>query len=101
MFHSAAELGEKALVNLGFSKYEAYRSTRTFKHHEEQVLEELYELWKTDKKHFIRESRRFSEQLSETLQAEKNYSIHETDSAWGTSNIVEETKLKNESDKNQ
>ncbi len=99
VFHSAAELGEMVLTSLGFSKYEAYKATRTFKHHEEQVLEDLYELWKTDKKHFIQESRRFSEQLSETLQAEKNYSIHETDCAWDVTTIIEEAVSKNESDK--
>lgn len=98
VFHSAAELGEMVLANLGFSKYEAYKATRTFKHHEEQVLEDLYELWKTDKKHFIQESRRFSEQLSETLKAEKNYNIHETDCAWDVNSTIEEARSKSNSE---
>lgn len=99
VFHSAAELGEKALTNLGFSAYEAHRATRTFKHHEEQVLLDLYELWKDDKNRFIIESKRFSEQLSETLQAEKNYNIHETDCAWDVNSIIEEARSKNKSEK--
>lgn len=89
-FNSAAELGEKALVHLGFSKYEAYRSARTFKHHEQQVIMDLYEHWLKDEGHFIQETRRFSEQLAEVLQAEKDYSIHEADCAWDVESIREE-----------
>lgn len=90
VFDSAAELGQKALENLGFSRYEAYRSIRTFKHHEEQVLLDLYELWKEDENRFIQESRRFSEQLSEILQAEKDYLIHEPDYEWDANAVQEE-----------
>jgi len=92
VFDSAAELGEKALVNLGFSNYEAYRATRTFKHHEKQVLLDLYTLWKEDENRFIQETRRFSDQLSEILQAEKDYLIHETDYAWNANSIREEVE---------
>jgi monovalent cation:proton antiporter-2 (CPA2) family protein len=95
VFDSAAELGEKALVQLGFSRYEAYRATRTFKHHEKQVLLDLYALWKEDENRFIQETRRFSEQLSEMLQAEKDYLIHETDYAWNANSIREEAELEN------
>jgi hypothetical protein len=90
VFDSAAELGEKALVQLGFSKYEAYRAARTFKHHEKQVLLDLYTLWKEDENRFIQETRRFSEQLSEILQAEKDYIIHETDYAWNEKTIIDD-----------
>jgi monovalent cation:proton antiporter-2 (CPA2) family protein len=97
VFDSAAELGEKALVQLGFSRYEAYRATRTFKHHEKQVLLDLYTLWKEDENRFIQETRRFSEQLSEMLQAEKDYLIHETDYAWNVNSIREEAESENDS----
>lgn len=96
VYYSAAELGEKALVNLGFNKYEAYRSTRTFKHHEEEILEELYKHWREDHNEFIRESKRFSEQLSGTLKAEKNYSIHDSDCAWDADSLRSEAKKENE-----
>ncbi len=98
VFDSAAELGEKALVQLGFSRYEAYRATRTFKHHEKQVLLDLYTLWKEDENRFIQETRRFSEQLSEMLQAEKDYLIHETDYAWNVNSIREEAESEKTSD---
>ncbi len=90
MFDSATELGQKALTHLGLSRYEAYRATRTFKHHEEQVIQELYKHWMEDENHFIQETRRFAEQVSETLQAEKNYSIHDTDCAWDVDSLKDE-----------
>ncbi|HSO86755.1 MAG TPA: monovalent cation:proton antiporter-2 (CPA2) family protein [Draconibacterium sp.] len=99
VFDSAAELGQKALVNLGFSRYEAYRAIRTFKHHEKQVILDLYSLWKEDENRFIQETRRFSDQLSEILQAEKDYLIHETDYAWNANSIREEAESENTSNK--
>lgn len=92
MFYSGLELGTKALEHLGFARYEAHRSARFFKHHEEEVFMELYEHWLEDKSRFIQESRRFSEQLSETLLAEKNFSIHEADCAWDVESIREEAE---------
>lgn len=96
MFNSATELGAKALTNLGFTKYEAYRAARTFKHHEHDVMLELYKHWQQDEKHFIEETRRFSEQLSETLQAEKNYSIHDGDDAWDINSLKSEALSNNQ-----
>ncbi len=92
VFNSGLELGSKALEHLGFARYEAYRSARFFKHHEEEVFLELYEHWLEDKGRFIEEARRFSEQLSETLMAEKNFSIHEADCAWDVESIREEAE---------
>ena len=97
VFDSAAELGEKALIHLGFSRYEAYRAIRTFKHHEKQVLLDLYALWKEDENRFIQETRRFSEQLSEILQTEKDYLIHETDYAWNANSMQDEVEPENQS----
>lgn len=101
VFNSAAELGERALVHLGLSKYDAYRAARTFKHHEKQVILDLYELWKEDENRFIQESRRFSDQLSEILQTEKDYLINETDYAWDEKTINNEDETSNNSKKQQ
>ncbi|NOR75612.1 MAG: hypothetical protein GQ525_10680, partial [Draconibacterium sp.] len=99
MFNSATELGAKALTNLGFTRYEAYRAARTFKHHENKVMQELYKHWQEDEVHYIQETRRFSEQLLETLQAEKNFSIHDGDDSWDINSIRNEiiSKSKNDS----
>lgn len=93
VFDSANDLGREALIKLGFTKYEAYRAARTFKHHEKQVIIDLYEHWKEDENRFIEESRRFSEQLSDILQAEKEYSNHESDSAWEVDSIRKEVSM--------
>jgi monovalent cation:proton antiporter-2 (CPA2) family protein len=91
MFNSATELGVKALVQLGFTKHEAYRAGRTFKHHEEFVTEELYKTWKEDEGELIREAQRFSKQISETLLTERNYSIHSTDDSWDADSARKES----------
>jgi monovalent cation:proton antiporter-2 (CPA2) family protein len=90
VFNSGLELGSKALEHLGFTRYEAYRSSRIFKHHEDDVFSNLYNHWNAGESHFIQEARRFSEQMSETLQAEKKYSIHDADCAWDVESIREE-----------
>ena len=81
-FNSAVELGAKILEYMGMPRYQAFRSARTFKHHEEEIFEELYQHWLEDENRFIQESRRFSDQLNELLQTEKEFSIHDTDYAW-------------------
>ncbi len=92
VFNSGLELGSKALEHLGFTRYEAYRSSRIFKHHEDEIFSGLYDHWKAGETHFIQEARRFSEQMSETLQAEKDYSIHDADCAWDVESIREEVE---------
>lgn len=92
VFNSGLELGSKALEHLGFTRYEAYRSSRIFKHHEDEIFSELYDHWKAGETHFIQEARRFSEQMLETLQAEKDYSIHDADCAWDVESIREEAE---------
>lgn len=74
------------------TKYEAYRATRTFKHHEDKVTDELYKHWLEDRNEFIRETRRFAEQVSETLQTEKNFSIHDSDCAWDIDTLKDEAQ---------
>ena len=86
VFSSAADLGEKALVYLGHTPYEAYRAARTFKHHEKQVTEDLYKAWKEDENRFIQDTRRFSEQLAEILEAEKGYGINDEEYSWDNQN---------------
>ena len=101
VFSSAADLGEKALVYLGLSPYEAFRATRTFKHHEKQVISDLYHSWKKDEGKFIQDSRRFSEQLAEILESEKEYGIHDSDYAWDVNPVIEESDTKDTTDKNR
>lgn len=91
-FDSAVVLGEKALVELGFKNYQAHRAAKTFKHHDERILEELYNHWLEDEKKFIKETQRFSEQLESMLMAEKDGSIHESEKAWDVVTLREEIR---------
>ncbi|NQU85945.1 MAG: cation:proton antiporter [Mariniphaga sp.] len=97
-FNSAVELGAKALTGLGFTRYQAYRAARTFKHHEDEIVQELYEHWLKDEVHFIQETRRLSKEIKETLDAEKNYSIHDSDCAWDVNSLREEAAKNPKSD---
>lgn len=88
--NSAIELGSRSLHYLGFNRYQSYRAALTFKHHETGIMKELYEHWLRDETHFIKESRRFSEQLNETLLTEREFSIHDTDCAWDVTSVRKE-----------
>lgn len=43
--NSALELGEKALVELGYHPHTAHRQARIFKQYDEDMLQELYKTW--------------------------------------------------------
>jgi hypothetical protein len=53
-FGSALLMGEKALTLLGYSESKAYRIMRTFKHHDEERLKYLYEVWGDDHAYHLR-----------------------------------------------
>jgi predicted proteasome-type protease len=52
----------------------------------------MYQNWLEDKNKYIREAQRYAKQLEEMLQAEKEESIHESDSAWDIVTLREEVK---------
>jgi len=89
-YDSSIALGVQALSELGFKKYQAERSARAFKYHDEEVMTELQKLWKGDKKKYFTEARKFSEQLENILLTEQEQSIHESDSAWDVTTLREE-----------
>jgi monovalent cation:proton antiporter-2 (CPA2) family protein len=91
-YDSSIDLGIKTLYSLGFNKYQAHRAARTFRYHDNLVMNELQKLWKEDKKDYISEARKFSEQLEEMLLAELHTPIHDSDNAWDISSRIEEIK---------
>lgn len=91
-YDSSIELGIKTLNSIGFNKYQANRAARTFKYHDNQVMKKLQKLWKEDKKDYISEARKFSEQLEEILLAELHTHIHDSDNAWDFNSRMEEYK---------
>ncbi len=91
-YYSALELGKSILYSLGFPKYQVQRSSNIFKYHDENVIKELYKLWQKDNKFYIKEAKRFSQEIETTLLAEKESSIHESDGAWDNTTLKEEVK---------
>lgn len=81
-FNSALDLGSIALTELGFDRYHAYRIARSFKYHDEKVLEKLYSHWLEDKNDYIRETKNFAKQLEIILKTEKNNTFDNIENAW-------------------
>ena len=101
VFDSAIELGIQALRVLDFHNYRAHRAARTFKFHNQSIIQELYQLWGKDKKKYIQEARRFKEQLEQLLSSEEQHPIHESDHAWDVESLKEEIVLTAEKTKSQ
>jgi monovalent cation:proton antiporter-2 (CPA2) family protein len=91
-FNSAVELGSRTLHYLGFSQYQAYRAALIFRHHENDIMHELYEHWLEGETRYIEETRRFSEELTEILKTEHDFSIHDSDGAWDVNSVRKEAR---------
>jgi hypothetical protein len=91
-FNSAVELGSRSLHYLGFSRYQAHRAALIFKHHENNIMEELYEHWLESETRYIEETQRFSKELAEILKTEHDFSIHEAESAWDVTSVRKEAR---------
>ncbi|MBI9066847.1 MAG: cation:proton antiporter [Salinivirgaceae bacterium] len=89
-YDASIELATTAMHELGYSKYQAYSSARTFKKHDELVLEELYQLWGKDEQKYISEAKRFSEQLRNLLLSEEENFYEGVDSAWDVQTLRDE-----------
>ena len=68
-FGSALIMGEEALKLLGYDEVRAYRVMRTFKRHDEEGLEKLYEVWGDEQAYGLK-IRESVEQLEQVLRAD-------------------------------
>jgi glutathione-regulated potassium-efflux system ancillary protein KefC len=91
-YDASIDLGMKVLSELGFSRYQASRAARTFRFHDDKMMDELHKLWKGDKRKYINEVRRFSQQLDNILLTEKDHALHESDHAWDVDSLREEVR---------
>ncbi len=80
-FGSALILGEEALKLLGYDEARAYRLMRTFKQHDEEGLQKLYEVWGDDKEYGLR-VRQNIEQLEKVLKDDSEESVQDFREAW-------------------
>ena len=81
-FSSALELGKDVLVEMGFPTYQAHRTALTFKHHDKETLEELFDHYE-DEKNFIYYSKQRNDDLIELLtEDEKDIDETTLDESW-------------------
>jgi monovalent cation:proton antiporter-2 (CPA2) family protein len=80
-FGSALVMGEEALKLLGYDDARAYRVMRTFKRHDEQGLEKLYELWGDDHAYGLR-IRQSVEDLEKVLKDDSEDADSQFRQAW-------------------
>ena len=67
-------------------------SPRDLKIDGNDIMQELYEHWLEGEKRYIEETRRFSEELTEILKTERDFSIHDTDGAWDVTSVRKEAR---------
>ena len=80
-FGSALIMGEEALKRLGYDEARAYRLMRTFKRHDEEGLQKLYEVWGDDHAYGLR-VRQNIEQLEKVLKDDSEESVEDFREAW-------------------
>ncbi|MFC1696515.1 NAD-binding protein, partial [Pseudomonadota bacterium] len=80
-FGSALIMGEEALKHLGYDEARAYRLMRTFKRHDEEGLQKLYEVWGDDHAYGLR-VRQNVEQLEKVLKDDSEESVEDFREAW-------------------
>jgi monovalent cation:proton antiporter-2 (CPA2) family protein len=89
-FSSALEMGTEALKLLGVRAYKANRVARTFRQHDEQVLQEIANLEGDDETLMIARSRQLAEELENLLQSDDREFSSESDRAWDISELCKD-----------
>ncbi|MDX1555777.1 MAG: NAD-binding protein, partial [Xanthomonadales bacterium] len=80
-FGSALILGEQAYRALGYDDAQAYRIMRTFRKHDEEGLEKLYELWGDDVRYGMK-IRQHLDELKKVLQDDSETAEEHFQEAW-------------------
>ncbi|MGB3614284.1 MAG: hypothetical protein WBA10_10870, partial [Elainellaceae cyanobacterium] len=82
-FESALELGVDALKLLGFRAYRAHRAAQTFKHHDEEAMQEMAHM-QDNERGIVARSQQLSRDLNQILQSDDSDFSQEVDQAWDT-----------------
>ncbi|WP_212189266.1 monovalent cation:proton antiporter-2 (CPA2) family protein [Carboxylicivirga sediminis] len=96
IFDSAIELGTSALVAMGNSNHQSYRSALTFKHLDKRFMKNLQQRYSIDDPHFLMETKKFAEHLENILLMQQKHPYQEMDCAWDTDSLIEEAREYNE-----
>jgi len=85
----ALRMAADALGQLGYRKYQTYRSLKTFRKHDEKYLRELAAM-RHDQKELIRGTRERIEDLEHLMLAEIENVGKDKDLGWDASTLIEE-----------
>jgi CPA2 family monovalent cation:H+ antiporter-2/glutathione-regulated potassium-efflux system ancillary protein KefC len=88
-FDSALALGCDVLQLLGMPTYEAHRLTRLFRRKDEEMLPELYQIFKSDREKYISMYQKHNADLEELMLHDSNVDMEEIDRAWTAGNPEE------------
>ena len=88
-FDSALALGCEVLQLLGMPTYEAHRLTRLFRRKDEEMLPELYQIFKSDRDNYASMYQKHNADLEELMLLDTNVDMEEIDRAWTAGNPEE------------
>jgi CPA2 family monovalent cation:H+ antiporter-2/glutathione-regulated potassium-efflux system ancillary protein KefC len=88
-FDSALALGCDVLQLLGMPTYEAHRLTRLFRRKDEEMLPELYQIFKSDSEKYVSMYQKHNADLEELMLHDSNVDMEEIDRAWTAGNPEE------------
>lgn len=89
---TALRAGVDALRTLGFRAYQAHRTSKTFRYHDEKSIRELSHL-RHDKKGYITQARQRIEDLEQLLLSELKEEGEHLDAGWDTSTMRDDAKM--------
>lgn len=88
---SSLEMGIAALRHMGFRAYEARRSARIFRAHDEATVHELVDLWGDEPKYLAAVRQRI-EILNRAVLADREDLIPQPDEGWDTNSLAKEVR---------
>jgi glutathione-regulated potassium-efflux system ancillary protein KefC len=91
-FESSLQLGIKVLNRLGYQKYHAYRLARTFRRHNNMVINELCKHHGEDEKKYLSQAKQYASDLEEMFKAEQEDVSHHSDFSWDVDALREEIR---------
>ena len=72
----------RPLTSLGYQNYQAHRLARTFRQHNQMVIEELFQHHGEDEKKYLSETKKHASELEELFSAEMEDTSHHADHSW-------------------
>ena len=86
-FSSAYETGIEALIQLGYRKHTAHRLARKWRDHEEQILDELGELWGKDREGYVSRVKAGFNEAERLMRDEDPQVYEERDAGWDNESL--------------